>query len=685
MAAIQATRMGKTAVLVEFGRHVGGMTSSGLSATDGGRTAAGLSTEFYKVVGKSGFKPAAAEAQFKAMLDKAGVRVFYEHRLASVHKEGPVITQIATENGNVFKAKMFIDCTYEGDLMAMAKVGYIVGRESNKQYDETLDGIHKPGSHNFTRVVDPYVIPGDPKSGVLPRISNTSPDAPGELGAGDKRVQAYNFRMYLAKMPNAVPFPKPPGYDAAQYELLLRYIQAGAEGGKELRDMMQLHLGDSNNNGGFSTDNIGMSDNWPDGTYEQREKIYQDHVTYQQGFMYFLANDPRVPEKIRNAVSSFGLAQGNFVETGGWPHQLYVREGRRMVCDYVMTEHNCLSQIKAEDSVGMGEYNMDSHNCQRFISHEGGTAHAKNEGDVQQHIPHPYPISYRSLVPREAECTNLFVPVCLSATHIAYGSIRMEPVFMVLGQSSATAAAMAIDAKIPVQKVDYAKLRERLLADGQNLDWTGKAPPGATQRGTKQPGEKRIVCFGDSITHRGYPQVLQRMLGVEVLNAGVSGQTTAGALPRLQKEALDNEPDVVIIFFGTNDSRLDAPKAHVPIPKYESNLSEMVDRCESAGAKVVICTIPPINSKQYFTRHSREAFEAAGGLEKVVADYRAAALAVAKTKQVPVVDLNQLLLKTPEWLSGDGVHPTDAGNEIIAKLVGEVVGPMIAVTPSAKQ
>ena len=467
-AAIQASRMGKHAVLLEFGRHIGGMTSSGLSVTDGGKTAAGISVEFYKAVGQSGFKPAAAEAQFKRMLDNAGVRVYYEQRLASVTRQGAAITQIEMENGNVFQAHEFIDATYEGDLLAMAKVSYAVGREPNAKFGETIDGIRKPGAHNFRFAVDPFVLPGDPDSGLLAGITNSSADAPGRIGAGDHRIQAYNFRMYLAKMPDAIPFPKPPAYDAARYELLLRYLRAGAQ----VRDVMQLQVGDSNNNGGFSTDNIGRSDGWPNGTYAQREKIFQDHVTYQQGFMYFLANDARVPEKIYKAVSSYGLAKGNFPDTGGWPHQLYVREGRRMVSDYVMTEHNCRSEVMAADSIGLAEYNMDSHNCQRFISREGGTPHVMNEGDVQARIPHPYPVSYRSIVPKRGECTNLLAPVCLSATHIAYGSIRMEPVFMVLGQSAGTAAVLAIDGHSPVQEVEYRRLRARLLDDGQRLDWT---------------------------------------------------------------------------------------------------------------------------------------------------------------------------------------------------------------------
>lgn len=466
-AVLQAVRMGKTAVLVEFGTHVGGLTSSGLSATDGGNVIGGLAVEFYKGLGKRrGFAPAAAEARFRAMLDEAKVPLHTEQRLAEVVLKGKAVAEIVMENGNRFRAKMFIDCTYEGDLFAKAGVSYHVGREPNAQYGETLNGVQKPGSHNFTKQVDPFVVPGDPKSGLLPGISNPSADAPGVFGSGDKRVQAYNFRMFLAKMPDAIPFPKPKGYDPQRYELLARYIAAGAT---ETRSFMQLHAGDSNNQGGFSTDNIGMNYEWPEGTYQRREEIYQDHVTYQQGLMWFLANDERVPEGIRTQVASFGLAKNNFPETGGWPHQLYVREARRLVGELVMTEAHCRHKQTIDDPVGLGEYNMDSHNTQRFVLQQDGKYWAKNEGDVQVGVPGAYPVSYRALIPKRGECPNVLVPVCLSASHIAYGSIRMEPVFMVLGQSAATAAVLAIDAGIPVQDVPYAKLRERLDADGQML------------------------------------------------------------------------------------------------------------------------------------------------------------------------------------------------------------------------
>ncbi|HEV2968981.1 MAG TPA: FAD-dependent oxidoreductase [Pirellulales bacterium] len=476
IAAIQARRMGKAAVLVEFGRHLGGMTASGLSKTDGGKHAAGISREFYKVVGDRDFSPAAAEAQFLHMLEADEVRLFREHRLTAVAKDANRITEIETENGNRFRARVFIDATYEGDLLAKAGVSFTVGREANSLYRETIDGITAgSAAHNFRFPVDPYRTPCDAASGLLEGISAAGP---GTVGSGDRHVQAYNFRMYLSKGPNRIPFPKPQNYDPERYTLLARYIAAGAA----IPDFMQLQEGDSNNQGGFSTDNIGASDRWPEADYAERETIYQDHISYQQGMMWFLTHDERVPEAIRRAVGAYGLSPTDFQETGGWPHQLYVREGRRMVADYVMTEHNCRGQIVAEDSIGLAEYNMDSHHCQRCLlmdkDAKTGESRAivRNEGDVQVHVPGPYPVAYRSIVPKQAECSNLLVPVCLSASHIAYGSIRMEPVFMVLGQSAGTAAALAIDADAPVQQVDYAKLRARLLADHQMLNVPAKKP-----------------------------------------------------------------------------------------------------------------------------------------------------------------------------------------------------------------
>lgn len=480
MAAVQAARMGKKTVLVEFGKHIGGMTSSGLSATDGGEIAGGIALEFYAVVGKKGFHPAEAEAEFRKLLSDAKVALYTENRLVEVKSDKGKITGIKMENGNSFKARVFIDASYEGDLMALAGISFHFGREANSVYGETLNGIFAGRGHNFTKPIDPYITPGDPKSGLLPRIDS---GPLGNNGDGDGREQAYNFRMYFEE--GGIPFPKPAGYDPKQYELLLRYILAGGTTG------VNAHKGDVNNKDGFSTDDIGMNYDWPDGPgtdvtkpvpiqrhlnidqaayskklYETREKIYQEHITYQQGLVYFVAHDPRVPQAIRDDLNRWGLTRTDFAESGGWPHQLYVREARRMNSDYVMTQANAAGTTTVEDGVGLAKYTMDSHNARRLVIDN----QARNEGNVQARTPKPYPVAYRSIVPREAECVNLVVPVAVSSSHIGYSPIRMEAVFMVLGQSAGTAAAMAIDGGTPVQKVDYAKLRERLLADKMLLE-----------------------------------------------------------------------------------------------------------------------------------------------------------------------------------------------------------------------
>ena len=368
---------------------------------------------------------------------------------------------------------MFIDATYEGDLMAKAGLSYTVGREANAKYGETLNGVQtaQATKHQFMKPVDPFVKPGDPASGLLPGIYA---GGPGRDGEADHRVQAYNFRMCLTDAPeNRIPFPKPAGYDPLRYELLLRYIQAGVWDAFCSNLAMPNRKSDCNNCGAFSTDNIGMNYDYPEGDYATREKIFAEHVLYQQGLMWFLANDSRVPAKIRDEIGRWGLCKDEFQETGGWPHQLYVREARRMVGVYVMTQHNCQGEKIAGDSVGLAAYTMDSHNTQRYVK----DGKAINEGDVQVGGFPPYPICYGALVPEAKECTNLLVPVCLSATHIAYGSIRMEPVFMVLGQSAATAAALAIDGGVAVQRVEYKTLREQLVADKQVLRWANGAKP----------------------------------------------------------------------------------------------------------------------------------------------------------------------------------------------------------------
>jgi hypothetical protein len=505
-AAVQARRMGKTVVLLAFDGHLGGLTSGGLGATDIGNKAAigGIAREFYRRLGAHydaalkddpeqhkafvqqtdhgpetwKFEPGVAEETLRALCRENSVPVYYHQRLTGVRKEGTRIAALTTEGGHAFTARYFVDASYEGDLLAKAGVSYTVGREANATYGETYNGVHfGHPNHNFAAPVDPFVVPGDPKSGLLPGISA---DPPGEQGAGDKRVQAYNFRLCMTRAADRLPFPKPAGYDPARYELLPRYI--AARGGKT--DALNLTVGmprgktDTNNYGGFSSDHIGANYGWADGTYEERERIFQDHVSYHQGMVWFLCHDPRVPEALREDVKRWGLPRDEFRGTGHWPHQLYIREARRMVSDHVMTEHHCKWEVTVPDAIGLGAYGMDSHNCQRVARQENGVWTARNEGNVEYKVAGPYPVAYRSIVPQASECENLLVPVCLSASHIAYGSIRMEPFFFVLGQSAATAACLLLDAdpagRTPVQKVDTGRLQARLRADGQVLAW--KAP-----------------------------------------------------------------------------------------------------------------------------------------------------------------------------------------------------------------
>jgi hypothetical protein len=488
VAAVQAARAGQKVVLTEDGNHVGGMTSGGLSQTDIGNKAAigGLALEFYQRMGRHygsnetwKLEPSVAEGVFRDMLAEAKVPVYFHQHLKSVEKQGARITALTMEDGKIFRAKMFIDASYEGDLMARAEVSYIVGREPNSTYGETLDGIRAvTPKHQFTVAVDPYVRPGQPESGLLALVQNEPPGTP---GAGDKSVQAYNFRLCLTQNPtNKMPIDPPAHYDPAQYELLARYLEALRAAGQTVRlgqlmDIQPMPNGktDINNNGAFSTDFIGENYNYPEAGGAERARIRQAHEDYTRGFLRFLADDSRVPGALRLEMLSWGLCKDEFKDTGGWPSQLYVREARRMISDYVMTEKNCRYSLDVPDAIGLAAYTMDSHNCRRIVR-DGGV---ENEGDVQAGGFPPYPISYRALTPKAGECGNLLVPVCLSASHIAYGSIRMEPIFMVLGQSSALAAGLAIEKGVPVQKIDYGELRRRLLAAGQILEWPPPKKP----------------------------------------------------------------------------------------------------------------------------------------------------------------------------------------------------------------
>ena len=509
-AAVQVKKMGKSVLLVCPEKHLGGLTAGGLGYSDTGNKAVigGLSREFYHRVWKQYDRPSAwrwqkreeygNKGQGTPALDTTGrtMWVFEPHVAEKVYedwikelkipvirnawldrengviKQGANITEIRMIDGKSYSAKIFMDATYEGDLMAAAGVDYHVGREATKTYDEEWNGVQTGvlhHRHHFGAVkspISPYVIPGDPKSGVLPRISA---DPPGVKGEGDKKVQAYCFRMCLTQVPaNRVPFPKPAGYNPKEYELLARVFDAGWRETFQKFDMIPNAKTDTNNHGPFSTDNIGRNWDYPEATYTRRQEIIQEHINYQQGLLYFIANDPRVPADVRTEMAKWGLAKDEFKATANWPHQMYVREARRMIGRYVMTENELTKKRPTPEPVGMGSYGIDSHNIQRYITPEG---YVQNEGDIGVGTKGPYQISYGSLVPRKGQAANLFVPVCLSSSHIAYGSIRMEPVFMILGQSAATAAVMAIDGKIAVQDVPYDKLRARLLADGQVLEY----------------------------------------------------------------------------------------------------------------------------------------------------------------------------------------------------------------------
>lgn len=506
-AAVQAKKSGKSVIVVSPDNHLGGLSSGGLGFTDTGDKSVigGLARDFYHRVfmayqdsatwrwqkhseyGNKGqgtpaidgnartmwiFEPHVAEQVFEDYVKEFDIDVRRDEwldREKGVEKKDGKIVSIKTLKGKVFRGKMFIDAAYEGDLMAAADVSYHVGREANSQYGEKWNGVQTGVLHHghwFKSNISPYEVAGDSTSGLLYGVSA---EDPGKYGEADKRVQAYCFRMCLSNHPdNRVPFPKPANYKPENYELLARVYASGWRETFQKYDPIPNRKTDTNNHGPFSTDFIGMNYDYPEASYERRKEIIKEHEDYQQGLMYFLTNDPKVPEDVRTEMAQWGLAKDEFKDNGNWPHQIYVREARRLIGAYVVTEHDTFSDREIKDPVGMGSYALDSHNVQRYVKSDG---FVQNEGDIGVSPKRgPYQIAYGALIPKKEECTNLLVPVCLSSSHIAFGSIRMEPVFMILGQSASLAASLAIDKGVAVQDVAYDALEKQLRSEEQVLE-----------------------------------------------------------------------------------------------------------------------------------------------------------------------------------------------------------------------
>lgn len=482
IAALEVAKSGKTVLLIKpFDTALGGMTTNGLGVTDVLNTEilGGLTKDFYQKIkeyysnGQSWFvgnastykrysyngdvmiwfEPKAAQFVFQDLIIKNAIPVLHSERLDlknGVKKNKlNAITSIKMESGLVIKGKMFIDASYEGDLMAKSGVTYTYGRESNSQYNERVNGVQRLHSWERNELPDGIFMYGLASLTLAPN------------GTSDKKIQAYCYRMCLTNVKeNRRTIAKPIDYDQDDYKILFEYVKNYA--GNYLCDFGPLPNGktDSNNFGPISTDYVGKNYNYPDGNYAERQRIIEDHKRYQIGFMWTLANHPKIPEKIREFYKEWGLPKDEFVENDNWPKQLYIREGRRMISDYVMTENNCTGKIVVNQPIALADYPMDSHIVQRYVDSKGNL---KNEGQLMATTPKPYPIDYRSIIPESTECTNLFVPVCLSASHIAMGSIRMEPVYMALGQVAAVAAVQALDKGKITQELPYEVLKTELL------------------------------------------------------------------------------------------------------------------------------------------------------------------------------------------------------------------------------
>ena len=740
-AAVQAARMGKHVLLIEPGRHLGGMTSGGLGATDFKEAEAvgGIAREFYRRVKAYyadpsvwkyerpedyvshrhdpqaevmfHFEPHVAEAILRQMVSESGVELVLEQRLdlqAGVIKDGPRIKHIRMERGREFEARQYIDATYEGDLMATAGVAYHVGREANAVYGETLNGVQTQrvpyNGHAFFRPISPYVAPDDPSSGLLFGVQATPP---GAEGSGDHRVQAYCFRLCLTEVPeNRVAFVKPAGYDAQRYELLLRYLQSDgsdrtfadhpqpreienpALGYRPYIVIMPNRKTDMNSKGAISSNFVGGNYEYPDGDYDTRQRIIAAHRDWHQGMLWFLQNDPRVPAKYREPLQGWGLTKDEFTDTDHWPHQLYIREARRMIGDFVMREQHCTGEAQIDDSVGLGVYTMDSHVTQRYVDAQGWV---RNEGNIGGRVPAPYPISFRCLMPKREQCENLLVPVCCSASHVAYGSLRMEPVFMILGQSAATAAAQAVDADCSVQALPYPAVAARLRLDGQRLQWPVPQPPrpatsDAARTSPKAsvvpiedtPGLPRVLLIGDSVS-MGYTIATRELLAgqANVHRVPANAGATKIGLANLPQWLAAGQWDVIHFNFGLHDAKL-LPEGinHAPLEQYRQNLERIVEQLQATGARLIWASTTPVPHGGYLQPTRR--FASIDRYNQVAAEVMAA-------HGIAINDLNRAITPHFDRLGrSNDVHFSEAGYDFLAQHVAAAIEQVLAADRSER-
>ena len=474
IAAVAAARAGADVALIEPSAHVGGMMSNGLSWTDRGDVGVigGIVDEFFdrtqalegSVRGRYAFQPKTAEAVFKQMLSQAGVTVYYGERLAegggAVTKSGTRITAIRLESGASLAAHVFIDASYEGDLLARAGVAYRVGREAVEEFGEPLAGV-RPAQ--VVMSVPPGLDPGFPLS------------APGPVGSADERIQGSNYRLCLStNAANQVPFPQPAGYDPARYDINVEYWSQLAASGQSPNLHWAMHVDllvnqkwDLNEFALLSLGLPGANHGYPEGTYAQRTAIDAYHEDYQKGFLYFLANDPNVPSALQDQVNAFGLCADEFTDNESWPRLLYLREGRRMVGRHVLTQLDIGTLRSKPDIIGMASYRLDSHAVSRWIDGQGRLVAEGSfgAGGVSQR----WAIPYRSITPERAQASNLLVPVAAAASHVAHASLRMEPSYMIMGQAAGTAAAMAAASGTDVQVLSVSALQNALKATGSVL------------------------------------------------------------------------------------------------------------------------------------------------------------------------------------------------------------------------